>query len=88
MLTVKNLYRALAMTTCGIMITTFSVEKSFAKDDFQKQVEDYIQKFPDQNTFDYVMQMTGGDPGKLNEWVMGSRDLLKAGEDKVVRSRA
>jgi hypothetical protein len=56
------------------------------KDDFEKQVEDYIQKFPYQNTFDYVMQMTGGDPGKLNQWVMASRDLLKAGEDKVVRS--
>ena len=86
MLTMKNIYRALVMTTCGIMITAFSPENSASKDDFEKQVEDYIQKFPYQNTFDYVMQMTGGDPGKLNEWVMGSRDLLKAGEDKVVRS--
>ena len=32
------------------------------------------------------MRMTGGDPGKLNEWVKASRDLLKAGEDKIVRS--
>ena len=86
MLTMKNLYRALVMTTCGIMITAFSPEKSAAKDDFEKQVEDYIQKFPYQETFDYAMRLTGGDPGKLNQWGQASRDLLKAGEDKIVRS--
>jgi hypothetical protein len=86
MLTLKNLYRALVITISGIMITAFSPGKSIAKDDFDKQVEDYIQKFPYQNTYDYVMQLTGGDPGKLNKWVMASRDLLKAGEDKIVRS--
>jgi hypothetical protein len=86
MLTMKNLYRALVMTTCGIMITAFSPEKSFAQNDFEKQVADYIQKFPYQETFDYVMQLTGGDAGKLNKWVQASRNLLKAGEDKIVRS--
>ena len=68
------------------MITACSPEESTAKDDLEKQVEDYIQKFPCQNTYDYVMQFTGGDAGKLNVWVMASQDLLKAGEDKVVRS--
>ena len=68
MLTMKNLSRALVMTTCGIMITACSLEKSTAKDDFEKQVEDYIQKFPYQETFDYAMRLTGGDPGKLNRW--------------------
>ena len=85
-LTMKNLYRTLVITTGGIMITACSPGESIAKDDFEKQVEEYIQKFPYQNTYDYVMQMTGGDPGKLNKWVMASRDLLKAGEDKIVRS--
>jgi hypothetical protein len=85
MLTMKNLYRALVIATCGIMITA-CFSKSISKDDFDKQVEDYIQKFPYQNTYDYAMQMTGGDPGKLNGWGQASRDLLKAGEDKIVRS--
>jgi hypothetical protein len=82
----KNLYRALGITTCGIMITACSPEKSTAKDDFEKQVEDYIQKFPYPETFDYAMRLTGGDAGKLNKWGQASRDLLKAGEDKIVRS--
>jgi len=68
------------------MITACTPEKSMAKDDLEEQVADYIQKFPSQNTYDYVMQFTGGDAGKLNGWVMTSRDLLKAGEDKVDRS--
>jgi len=86
MLTMKSLYGALVMTTCGIMIAACSPEQSTAKDDFEKQVEDYIQKFPYQETFDYAMRLTGGDPGKLNKWGQASRDLLKAGEDKIVRS--
>jgi len=86
MLTMKNLYRALVIATCGIMITACSPEDPTAKDDFEKQVEDYIQKFPYQNTYDYAMQFTGGDAGKLNKWGQASRKLLKAGEDKIVRS--
>ena len=86
MLTMKSLYRALVMTTCGIMITACSPEQSTAKDDIEKQVEDYIQKFPYQNTFEYAMLFTGGDAGKLNHWAQASRNLLKAGEDKIVRS--
>jgi hypothetical protein len=84
-LTMKNLYRALVLTTCGIMITACSPENSTSNDDFEKQVEDYIQKFPYQETFDYAMRLTGGDPGKLNQWGQASRDLLKAGEDSIVR---
>ena len=85
MLTMKSLYRALVMTTCGIMITACSPEQSTSTDDFEKQVEDYIQKFPYQETFDYAMRLTGGDAGKLNQWGQASRDLLKAGEDSIVR---
>ena len=86
MLTMKNFYRALVITTCGIMITACSPEEPTTTDDFEQQVEDYIQKFPYQETFDYAIQMTGGDAGKLNQWGQASRDLLKAGEDTIVRS--
>jgi hypothetical protein len=85
MLTTKNLYRAIAMTTCGIMIAAFSPEQSTSTDDLEKQVEDYIQEFPYQETFDYAMRLTGGDAGKLNQWGQASRELLKAGEDSIVR---
>ena len=43
MLTMKSLYRALVMTTCGIMITACSPEQSTSTDGFEKQVENYIQ---------------------------------------------
>jgi hypothetical protein len=82
----KNLYRALVMTACGIVITVFSPGNSASNDDFEKQVEDYIQKYPYQNTYEYAMLFTGGDPGKLNKWGQASRELLKAGEDAIVRS--
>ena len=57
-----------------------------AEDHFENQVEDYLQKFPYQNTYAYAMQFTGGDPTKLNTWGQAARDLLKAGEDTIVRS--
>jgi hypothetical protein len=81
----KNLYRALVITTYGIMMAAFSPVNSASNDDFEKQVEDYIQKFPYQDTFDYAMRLSGGDSEKLNQWGQASRDLLKAGEDKIVR---
>ena len=73
MLTMENFHRALVISTCGFMITACSPEESTAKDALEKQVEDYIQKFSYQNTYDYVMQFTGGDAGKLNGWAMASR---------------
>jgi hypothetical protein len=85
MLPIKNLCRALVITTCGIMLIACTPEQSTSADDFEKQVEDYIQKFPYQETFDYAMRLTGGDPGKLNQWGQASRELLKAGEDSIVR---
>jgi len=86
MLTMKNLYRALGIAACCIMITACAPEEPASKADFEKQVEDYIQKFPYQNTYEYAMKLTGGDPGMLNRWGQASRDLLKAGEDTIVRS--
>ena len=48
-------------------------------------MEDYLQKFPYQETYRYAMVQTGGDPAKLNTWADSPRGLLKAGEDKIVR---
>jgi len=56
------------------------------EDTFETQVSEYIQKFPYQETYDYAVRYTGGDPGKLNVWVLGEVPaLVKAGEDTVVR---
>ena len=85
MLTMKNIYRALVITACGIMIAAFSPVIFASTDDFEKQVENYIQEFPYQETFEYAMRLTGGDAGKLNQWGQASRELLKAGEDTIVR---
>ncbi len=50
------------------------------------QVEEYIQKFPYQDTYNYAQRYTGGDLTKYNIWVLGAEpSLVKAGEDKVVR---
>ena len=50
------------------------------------RVEEYLKRVPYQETFDYLMKYTGGDPAKLNTWVAGAEPVLpKAGEDVVVR---
>lgn len=50
-------------------------------------VAEYLKRVPYQETFNYMMQYTGGDPAKLNKWVDPAEPvLIKAGEDKVVRS--
>ena len=53
---------------------------------FESQVDDYIRLFPYQDSFDYAVRYTQGDPTNLNVWVLGSEPMLvKAGEDTVVR---
>jgi hypothetical protein len=84
--TTRNLVLALVILTCGFMISACSQEKPTSKDDFEKQVQDYLQKFPYQETYRYAMLQTAGDPARLNTWVDTPRGLLKAGEDQVVRS--
>ncbi len=55
-------------------------------DSFEDQVAEYIQKFPYQDTYNYAVRYTGGDPAKLNTWVPGGDPaLVRAGEDIVVR---
>jgi len=55
-------------------------------DTFDADVGEYLRLFPYQETYNYVMRYTGGDPAKFNVWVLGAEPgLTKAGEDKVVR---
>ena len=52
----------------------------------ESQVEEYLRLFPYQDTFNYAIRYTGGDPARLNTWVLGEEPfLVKAGQDKVVR---
>ncbi len=57
-----------------------------AGDTFERDVEEYLQRFPYHDTYNYAMRYTAGDPAKFNVWVLGAEpSLTKAGEDKVVR---
>lgn len=52
----------------------------------EEDVEEYIRLFPYRDTYRYVQRYTGGDPARLNRWVLGAEPaLVKAGEDRVVR---
>lgn len=51
-----------------------------------KEVRDYIQKFPYQESHNYAVKYTKRNPEKLNTWVVGEEpELVQAGEDIVVR---
>ncbi len=53
---------------------------------FEEQVAEYIKKFPYQDTYNYAVKDTGGDPARLNTWSFGEEPVLvKAGEDNIVR---
>jgi hypothetical protein len=56
------------------------------EEEFETQVAEYIRLFPYQDTFNYALRYTKGDPAKLNAWVLGAEPtLVKAGDDTVVR---
>ena len=56
------------------------------EEDLEKSVAEYTKRFPYQDTYNYAMKYTGGEPAKFNTWVLGAEPaLVKAGEDKVVR---
>jgi hypothetical protein len=61
--------------------TTAGEAKSIAaKDpetDLDAQVAEYLRLFPYQETYRYAMVHTGGDPAKLNTWIVALRKLLK-----------
>ena len=75
----------------GIVIAALSLlvasTAAAAQDpEFESQVAEYLEKFPYQDTYDYAVKYTGGDPAGLNVWVLGQEpELVKAGEDKIVR---
>jgi hypothetical protein len=84
--TSRSLVLALVVLTCGCTLSACAPEESTVNDNFEKQVQDYLQKFPYQETYRYAVLQTGGDPAKLNTWVVAVPSLLKAGQDAVVRS--
>ena len=76
----------LMLGACSKQDTEASQQDTAAMSDMDEQVEAYIQKFPYQDTYNYAMNYTQGDPAKFNMWVLGEEPaLVKAGEDKVVR---
>ena len=51
-----------------------------------KQIQDYLEKFPYQETYEYAEKYTDRLPRMLNEWSLGEvPTLVEAGEDEVVR---
>ncbi len=77
----------------SLVLFTFSCKQNTDKNkvketdvSFNEQVADYIQKFPYQDTYNYMKRYTGGEASNLNIWILGQEPILvKAGEDKVVR---
>jgi len=75
-----------AQTQAPVQSEAAVVADKASRDVFEEQVEAYLRLFPYQETYKYLTMYMQGDPANLNIWVMASRNLLKAGEDKVVRS--
>lgn len=49
-------------------------------------VLEYLKAAPYQETYDYMMGLTGGDPAKINTWAFGEEPVIpKAGTDDIVR---
>lgn len=67
------------------MVSCTSNKESRTEQSFNDQVEDYLEKFPYQDTYKYMIKYTGEDPGMLNKPTPGEPELTKAGEDKIVR---
>ena len=58
-----------------------------ASDSFEDQVADYIRRYPYQQTYDYAVRFTGGDPARLNTWALpGEPAFVRAGQDIVPRT--
>jgi hypothetical protein len=56
-------------------------------DSFEAQVAEYIRRFPYQQTYDYTVRFTGGDPRNFNRWVPGGEPaLVRAGDDVLPRT--
>lgn len=80
----KNILTLLLLISLNFGCTQKEQEQSEVS--FEDQVADYIQKFPFQDSYDYMKRYTGGEAKKLNQWVLPIEPVLvKAGDDKVVR---
>jgi hypothetical protein len=54
---------------------------------FERQVAEYVEKYPRQTTYDYTVRFTRSDPAKLNVWLpAGPPALVNAGNDVVPRT--
>lgn len=62
-----------------------SNKKNNNSQSFDAKVEEYIKRFPYQDTYNYMIKYTGGNPAMLNKPTPGEPILTKAGEDKIVR---
>ena len=86
----RHLQTGIAMIGTAALLAcspgTQTTPQASGTSDLEARVADYIQKFPYQDTYNYGQRYTGGDPARLNTWVIGQEPaLVKAGEDKVVR---
>jgi len=86
----KSHVRRIHLALVLVSLVAFSCNQDSGKKyelTFDQQVEDYFQKFPYQETYEYMLKYTGGDPKHLNKIFPGSRPVLeKAGTDRVVRT--
>jgi hypothetical protein len=58
-----------------------------ASDSFEDEVAEYIRRYPYQQTYDYAVRFTAGDPARLNTWALpGEPALVRAGQDIVPRT--
>ena len=83
-ITILFLLFSIIFVSCG---KNTEINPNSSKNDLMEiQVEEYIEKFPYQDTYNYSVRYTGGDIKNYNKWVLGAEPaLVKAGEDKVVR---
>jgi hypothetical protein len=63
------------LSTIAVLLSGFVATEVHAES-LDAKVADYTKKFPYQDTFDYMMRYTDGDPSKLNVWVLGANPSL------------
>jgi len=85
-----NIYMKTYLAILLILVTVFSCTQKTDKRDkltFKQQLEDYFQKFPYQDSYNYVLKYTGGgNAALLNKLFPNTKPVLEnAGSDRVVR---
>lgn len=82
----KKTTQGLALWMIPAIALAFVTSCSSPEPDIEKEVAEYIEKFPYQDTYDYAVKYTDGDPAKLNTWSMGEEPVIvEAGKDTIVR---